>query len=391
MDLAVIVEAFVVVVVGGMGSVAGAFLAALLIAQLHAFGILILPKITLVLMFLVMALVLIVRPHGLLGREAPARAEPSALAAVLRPASPRLRAFAAAALVFAIAAPLVADDYALTVMTDMAVMVLFAASLHFLMGPAGMTSFGHAAYFGIGAYAAALAMKQLAAPIGVTLALAPFAAGIAGIAFGWFCVRLSGVYLAMLTLAFAQIAWSVAFQWVEFTGGDNGILGVWPPEALAGKAAYYHLTLVLCVLGTLALRLMLHGSLGYSLRGVRDSRARAESIGIPAMSTQWLGFAIAASFAGLAGALFAHARGSVFPTYMAISRSVDALVMVLLGGVHSLSGPIVGALAYVVAQEQLVRLSDAWRAVLGLSIIALVMAFPRGLAGIEWRGRKGAS
>jgi branched-chain amino acid transport system permease protein len=382
MDLAVVTEAFVVVVVGGMGSVGGAFLAALLIGQLHAFGILIFPKITLVLVFLVMAVVLMVRPHGLLGRaQAEARTPGDAGEPVLRRAPRSLRIAGTLALLAAIALPPFLGDHGRVVMIDMAILVLFAASLHFMMGPGGMASFGHAAPFGIGAYGAALALKLFGAPMEVGLAAAPFAAGLAGVAFGWFCVRLSGVYLAMLTLAFAQIAWSVAFQWVELTGGDNGLLGVWPSAWARDRLAYLYLTLALCLGGTFLLRRTIFSPFGHALRAGRDSALRAEAIGIPVGRVRWAAFVLAAVMAGMAGGLFAYAKGSVFPTYLSISKSVDALVMVLLGGVRTVSGPIVGAVAFVGLEEHLTRATDYWRLVLGLSIVAIVLAFPAGIAG----------
>ncbi len=387
MDLAVIVDAFVVVVVGGLGSLGGAFLAALLIGELHAFGILVLPKITLVLVFLVMAAVLVIRPHGLLG-DAAAEAAP-ALAApgpVVRPAPRPLRWLGAAALALALALPPFLGDYALSVLTDLAVAMLFAASLHFIMGPGGMASFGHAAYFGIGAYAAALLAHHLAAPMAAGIALAPVAAGLAGLGFGFFCVRLSGVYSAMLTLAFAQIAWAVAFQWVEVTGGDNGILGVWPAAWARDRLLYYYLTFLLCLGATLLLRRAIHAPFGYALRAGRDSALRAAAIGIPGFVVRWLAFAFAAAMAGIAGALFAYGKGSVFPTLLAIPRSVDALLMVLLGGVQTVSGPILGALAYAGLSEQLVRATEHWRLLLGVVIVALVLFFPEGLAGAARRG-----
>lgn len=394
MDLSIIADVFVVVVVGGMGSVPGAYLAALLIAELQAFGILIFPKITLVLMFLVMAVVLVIRPYGLLGRPpGQARGAGPAAEPVIRPASRELIWVGAAVLGALLILPPFAGDYGVAVLTEILMFVLFAASLHFLMGPGGMTSFGHAAYFGIGAYAAALAVKHLAAPMEPALIAAPLAAGLAGVVFGWFCVRLSGVYLAMLTLAFAQIGWSISFQWVELTGGDNGILGVWPPEWAAGKLAYYYLTLALCLAGTLALRRIIYAPFGYALRAGRDSPLRAEAIGIDLLRTQWAAFALAALFAGLAGGLFAFFKGSVFPTYLAIPKSVDALLMVLLGGVQTISGPILGATVFEGLSEQLVRWTNYWRAAMGLIIIGLVLAFPQGLAGFvaeRWERRTGA-
>ncbi len=398
MDLAIITEAFVVVVVGGLGSLGGAALAALLIGELHAFGILILPKITLVLVFLVMAVVLVVRPHGLLGRDTNSPGTPHAAGAPpeppIGPAPPALKRLALAALLAAILLPPFAGDHALSILTDLAIFVLFAASLHFIMGPGGMASFGHAAYFGAGAYGAALAAKWFAVPMLASLAVAPFAAGLVGLVFGFFCVRLAGVYSAMLTLAFAQIAWSVAFQWVEVTGGDNGILGIWPDAWAVPKLNYYYLSLTLCAGATLLLRRIVHAPFGHALRAQRDSPLRAEAIGIDGFRTRWMAFAIAAGMAGIAGGLFAYSRGSVFPTFMAIPRSVDALLMVLLGGVQTLSGPIVGALAYIGLQTGLTSLSDYWRLILGCIIVALVLFFPQGLAGAArswWEARDAAA
>lgn len=382
MDLNIIAEAFVVVVVGGMGSVPGAFLAAVLIGELHAFGIVLFPKITLVLIFLVMAVVLIVRPYGLLGRPpSSGHAGTHAVEPVIRP-TPRVLTWIGLAVGALLALlPVLAGAYELGVIAEIAMFVLFAASLHFMMGPGGMASFGHAAYFGLGAYGAALAAKYLGAPMLGGLALAPLAAGVAGAVFGWFCVRLSGVYLAMLTLAFAQITWSVVFQWDSVTGGDNGLLGVWPSDWARDPAVYYYLAVIVCVGGTLLLRRMIYAPFGYALRAGRDSSLRAEAIGIDVARTQWAAFAVAALFAGLAGGLFAYFKGSVFPTYISIPKSVDALLMVLLGGVQTVSGPIVGAVVFAGLEEQLLRWTEYWRSVLGAIIVVLVLAFPQGIAG----------
>lgn len=382
MDLSTIAEVFVVVVVGGLGSVGGAYLAAALIGILHAFGILIFPKITLVLVFLVMAVVLIVKPYGLMGRKPADQAhKPTTAEPLLTPASGAAKLAGLAALLFLIAVPIVATDAWLLALTELVIFALFAASLHFMMGPGGLASFGHAAYFGLGAYGAALAVKWLGAPMEPALLMAPFLAGIAGVVFGWFCVRLSGVYLAMLTLAFAQIAWATAFQWVELTGGDNGILGVWPSAWAVPKAAFFYLTLAICAASVVLLRWIIFAPLGYALRAGRDNPLRAEAVGIDVMRVQWAAFAIAAFAAGIAGALFAFSKGSVFPTYLAIPRSVDALLMVLLGGVQTIAGPVVGAFAYIGLSEQLVKLTPYWRFALGLAIVLLVILFPRGLVG----------
>jgi branched-chain amino acid transport system permease protein len=391
MDLRIIVEVFVVVVIGGLGSVLGAFLAAVLVSELNAFGILIFPKISLILIFLVMACVLVVRPFGLIGRpDAPQRTAPGLLIRPWRPLADRERLAVAALVLAAVPLPLAAGNYALSVAAEILIFVVFAASLQFLMAVGGLASFGHAAYFGLGAYGAALIAKTLGWPMPVALALGPLLGLSGALVFGWFCVRLSGVYFAMLTLAFAQIAWSIAFQWVEVTGGDNGILGVWPAPMLATPARFYWLALALAVASVAALRMLAFSPFGYALRATRDSSLRAEAIGIDRGRVQWAAFAVAGTFAALAGALFAFLKGSVFPETLAIPLSVDGLVMVLLGGVETVSGAVVGAIVYKALAIWLMSQTDLSKLVLGLVIVVLVVAFPKGLVGAfeELRARR---
>jgi branched-chain amino acid transport system permease protein len=380
-DLSVISDAFVVVVVGGLGSIPGAFLAALLIAQAKAFCIgLGFSKATLVVEFIVMAAVLVIRPWGLLGRV-PANARgPGAVQQPLHPPSPRLLRILAVLIVGLVLLPLASDGYALVLLTDVLIFALFAASLHFILGPAGLYSFGHAAYFGLGAYAAGILQQKF--PMELALALAPLAAGLGALVFGWFCVRLSGVYSAMLTLAFAQIAWSAAFQWDALTGGSNGIVGVWPAPWLASKTAYYFLTLLLCALGIFFLWKAIYSPFGYALRAGRDSPLRAEAVGIDVRSMQWVAFTLAGLAAGIAGALYAFSKGSISPDAMGIQRSVDALVMVMLGGIHTLTGPIWGAALFTWLQDAAARNVDYWRAATGIVMLALVLVLPNGVGSL---------
>lgn len=378
-DLALVSDAFVVVVVGGMGSIPGAFLAALLIGEIKAFCIgLGYSEITLAAEFIVMAVVLILRPWGLLGRPlAEARAATGAHGAFAF-ASPKamLGLLAALALV-----PLVSDAYTQVLLTDVFVFALFAVSLHFLLGPAGMVSFGHAAYFGLGAYAAALLLLRYHAPMELALLAAPLAAMAGAVLFGWFCVRLSGIYLAMLTLALAQIVWSVAFQWDTVTGGSNGLVGIWPAPWLASRSAYYLVTLALCAGSIACLWRIVAAPFGRALRASRDSPLRAEAIGIDVRAQQWAAFTVAGTFAGLAGALFAFSKGSISPETLSVPRSVDALVMVLLGGVQTLTGPVWGAALFTWLEDAVSREIAYWRAAIGVVILLLVLAFPEGIAG----------
>ncbi len=406
LDLAVISDAFVVVVVGGLGSIGGAFLAALLIAEIKAFCIGIgdvtwlgqvfsFSKLTLVVEFIVMAVVLVIRPWGLLGRQqAAARAAGPVEAPLALPSQAALRALLALTAVLALV-PAFFSGYTLVLLIDIMVFALFAVSLFFIMGPGGMHSFGHAAYFGLGAYGAGLLVKGGAAMEAGLLA-GPVLAGIGALVFGWFCVRLSGVYLAMLTLAFAQIAWSIVFQWDAFTGGSNGLIGVWPAAWLASKTAYYYLTLAGCGIGIFALWRILYSPFGYSLRAGRDSPLRADAIGIDVRARQWAAFVIAGLAAGAAGSLYIFSKGSISPESLSVPRSVDGLVMVLLGGIQNLTGPVWGAAIFTWLQDAVAREMDYWRAVLGAIILALVLVFPQGIAGFigeriaAWRAKAAA-
>ncbi len=394
LDLETIGNAFVVVVVGGMGSIPGAFVAALLIAEIKAlcigighvslFGIDVsLSRFTLVAEFVVMAVVLVVRPYGLLGRAGEAIRAPAPADAPLKPAGKRLKWLAACILAALVLAPLAAGAFAYmpVLLVEILIAVLFAASLHFIMGPGGMHSFGHAAYFGLGAYGAALFLKVLDLPMEAALVLGPLLAVLGALVFGWFCVRLSGVYLAMLTLAFAQIVWSVVYQWDDVTGGSNGILGLWPSNWLSSPVAYYYLTLAFAVLGVWLLRRMLFSPLGYAMRAARDSALRAEAIGIDTKRVQWAAFVIASLFCGLAGSLYAFSKGTISPEVISVSRSVDGLVMVLLGGIQTLAGPIAGAAIFTWLQDAVARQTDYWQALLGVAILVLVIAFPQGVVG----------
>ncbi len=393
LDLAVIGDAFVVVVVGGMGSISGAFLAALIIAQLKALcialgvveiaGLVIaFPKLTLVIEFLFMAVVLVFRPWGLLGKPlAMPRMVAGAEAPLLR-AGKSVRWLAVAMAVALLALPALGEalPYATVIVQDMLIAVVFAVSLHFMMGLGGMVSFGHAAYFGLGAYAVALAFKSLGWGMAASLAVAPVLAGFAALVFGWFCVRLAGVYLAMLTLAFAQIVWSVVYQWDAVTGGSNGMIGVWPSSGLSGNAWYYFVAVV--AMGVVMLvRRVAFSPYGMMLRAVRDSAQRADALGVDVKRVQLVGFCLAGMLAGVAGGLFVFSKGGVSPETLMVGTSVDALVMVLLGGIQQLAGPVVGAVAFTAMRDYFVGVTEYWGALFGAVILFIVIMFPQGIAG----------
>ena len=382
MDFNIIGAVFVVVVIGGMGSLPGAFIASVLISVLNAFGVAFLPQSTLVLMFVVMAAVLIVRPYGLLGREEVAgeHGQVGAPETPIRPYGPAGIALTAALLILLAALPGVAEPFVLTLVIDIVVFALFAASLHFILGTGGMVSFGHAAFFGGGAYAAALLVFHTDTPMELAFLFAPLAAGLLALGIGWFCIRLSGVYFAMLTLAFSQLVWSLAFQWRSLTRGDDGLINIWPADWLNGPLPYYYFTLAFGVGGILTLRHIIHSPFGYALRAGRDSPRQAEAMGINVRRVQLVAFAMAGMMAGLAGGLFVFSKGSVFPTELEIAKSFDALIVVFLGGVKTLAGGVVGASFLTSVEHWLTRL-EYWRLLLGLVIIAVVILMPEGIVG----------
>jgi branched-chain amino acid transport system permease protein len=383
MDISILSETFVVTVIGGMGSIPGAFLASLMIGQLQAFGILVFPKITLILVFLLMAVVLVLRPQGLLGRpEAPQlRAPPPEGFMLLSPPGPLELRLAAVLLAILVLLPVAADAYTLKIAIEVLVFGLAAFSLSLLIGNGGIVSFGHAAYFGIGAYGAGLLVVKLGLSMVPALIVAPLIAGAFAALYGAFIVRLSGIYLAMLTLAFAQITYAVAFQWVELTGGDNGVVGVWPSPWASGRIVYYYLTLALTVLAIAALYRVVQSPFGYALRAARDSATRAEAIGLDVRALRWAAFTLAGAAAGLAGALYAFSKGSIDPTLLSIPQSVDFLAMILTGGIQSITGALSGAAVFHVIKDQVMPLTQYWRALMGIAIIAIVLLFPHGISG----------
>lgn len=393
LDLSVIGDAFVVVVVGGMGSIPGAYLAAFIIAEVKALCIALgvvsfgsftiaFPKLTMVVEFVFMALVLVFKPWGLLGKPLAFIRVGGSPELPLRPAIVWFKILGALMLALLFALPIAFGNfpYVAVLVLDIIIAVLFAVSLHFMMGPGGMPSFGHAAYFGLGAYAAALLVQSAGWSMTPAMIAAPFVAGLGAVVFGWFCVRLSGVYLAMLTLAFAQIVWSVVYQWDTFTGGSNGIIGIWPPDWLSG-VGYYYLALALVAVALFAVRRIVFAPFGYALRACRDSALRANAIGIDSKRVQWVAFIIAGSFAGLAGALFVFSKGSTSPDVISVGKSVDGLVMVLLGGIQTLTGPVIGAAAFTVLQDYFTGITQYWHALFGGVVLLLVLAFPQGIAG----------
>jgi branched-chain amino acid transport system permease protein len=282
------------------------------------------------------------------------------------------------------------------VANDVAIWALFATSLNILVGYTGLVSFGHAAYFGIGAYTTGLLLKKLGVPFLLAWPAAGILAGAFALVFGFFCVRLTRIYFAMLTLAFAQIVWAICFKWNEVTGGEQGMPDIPYPDfdALERVAAvvpivggyrpseyFYFLTLVLVAGCLWLLRRVMRSPFGRMLETIRENAERAEFIGIDVRRYELVAFVLAGAFAGLAGGLFGIFNRGVFPDFAYWTKSSEVLIMTLLGGMGTFWGPAIGALVLLVLNQQIVSYTEYWPLVLGTILVLLLFVFPGGIAG----------
>jgi branched-chain amino acid transport system permease protein len=386
LDTQVVVSAFVVVVIGGMGSLGGAFLASAVVGLVSAFGIVIWPQGTLAMLFLIMTAVLAARPRGLFGRAGAAEPHrPLVLPSPPAAGYPRRACrIAAAGVVVAAASAFILSPFALDLASQALIAALFAASLHLLVGWAGLISFGHAAFFGLGGYGAALALRG-GAGLPLALAAGVLAAALGAAAFGGLARRMCGVYLAMLTLAFSQLLHAAAFQWVGLTGGDNGILGLWPEPPFDTPEGFFLLVLGLSVAVFVLLARLYRAPFGFVLRAAQDALARARADALPVDGTRVAANAVAGGIAGLAGGLMVALKGSAFPTLFDVPQSIDGLVMVLLGGIAHPLGPILGAAVYTLGVDLITTMTPHWQMIVGGGILLLAQAAPGGLLG----GRRG--
>ncbi len=385
MDINMVVETFVVVVTGGLGSLAGAFLAALLIGLVHAVGSSLFPHATLVLVFATMGVVLTLRPQGLLGKALAPLPHEQGVPFVLWPRS-GLR-FLSLSLAFGICMLVLGmwDPYWQSLVSDALILLLLGVSLQAMMALGGLVSFGHAAFFGVGAYAAAWMHLHWGSTLPLVL-LGGAAAGAAlAAAVGGVLVRSSGVYLAMLSLALAQVVWAGLSQWDAVSGGDNGLIGL-QLVAPGGSLGFSLLLVALALTAVALLRRLVRSPLGAALQAGRDAAQRAQASGLPLLSLKYRIFVASATLAGLAGALFAAHKGSVFPAVASVSTSVDVLLVVLLGGLHQLWGSVAGALVLTLASSELGRGFDYWRGALGLLVMLIMVRAPSGLLGMRRRG-----
>jgi branched-chain amino acid transport system permease protein len=273
------------------------------------------------------------------------------------------------------------------VIVQMMVFALYATSFNLLLGYGGMLAFGHAAFYGIGAYT--LGILEVKAGLGVlpsTIA-APFVAALFGALIGYFCIRLSGIYFGMLTFAFQMLIYAVALKSYDFAGGDDGLHGLVIQGPLGTAIGIYYVTLAVVTAALALLWRIVNSPFGMALRAQRNNERKSLAIGINVTFHKWLTFVIAAGFAGLAGGLSGLANQSVFPDWLDWRASAVPIVMTILGGLNSFVGPAIGAVIYVLLQTLMTGYTEFWALFMGALMIAIVMIMPTGVAGLLQRWR----
>ena len=278
--------------------------------------------------------------------------------------------------------------------TRVLVLGLAAMSVNFLLGFTGVLSFGHAAYFGLGAYGAGLSLKFLASSTPLSLASGTLLGGIIGALLGAIIVRRRGVYFAMVTIAFGQVFYYIAFQWSSLTGGDDGLrgftrqplhLGLTDIDILSNANAFYYFVLFCFALAAAVMGYILRSPFGRTMIAIRENERRARFLGIPVERHIWIAFTMSCFFMGFAGALYALVNNFADPRGLHYSQSGDFVMMAVMGGMRSFWGPLLGAAVFVVIQDYISSVTVNWMSFVGMLFVAVVLLFPRGILGFARR------
>jgi branched-chain amino acid transport system permease protein len=284
--------------------------------------------------------------------------------------------------------PLLLPQYSLTILIEALIFGLFAMSLDLMVGYCRLYSFGHAAAYGLGAYSAALILTHLQVPLPIGIALAVLITVLAAVPIAWICTRSTGVSFAMLTLAFAQLGYAMLFRFRDITGGSDGITGIPRPSGpfgmtwFQGKIGYYYLVLG-CLFGSYLLcRAIVRSPFGAVLAGIRENEAKTVALGYDTRAYKIATVVLAYGFGGLAGALYAAFAGFASPELFFWLVSGRVLIMVVVGGVGTLIGPILGGVLFVFLEHQLSQITDLWPLIFGSIFIAFVMLAPEGVWGL---------
>jgi branched-chain amino acid transport system permease protein len=280
--------------------------------------------------------------------------------------------------------------------TRVLVLGLGAMSLNFLLGFTGVLSFGHAAYFGLGAYGAGLTLKYLALSTPLAMIAGILLGGICGSLLGLLIVRRRGVYFAMVTIAFGQVFYYIAFQWSSLTGGDDGLrgfsrqpldFGLFKIDIVSNEKAFYFFVLFCFAIAVGIMGFILRSPFGRTMIAIRENERRSRFLGIPVERHIWIAFSLSCFFMASAGALYALVNNFADPRGLHYTQSGDFVIMAVMGGMRSFWGPLLGAAVFVTLQDYLSSVTVNWMSFLGLLFVLVVLFFPRGLLGFLQRSK----
>jgi branched-chain amino acid transport system permease protein len=392
MDAEILIPAFIVIVIGGMGSLRGAFVGSLLIGAADTFGKAYLPSMALFLIYLVMAAILLVRPQGLFGI---AHSHASSAPTFTLSANPSRHARVVGGIVLAamLVFPFLVPSYPRELVAEIYIFAIFAMSLDLILGFTGLMSLGHAAFFGLGAYGVAILGAHYGVNAWIGVGVGVLLAGMGAALIGFFCVRTSGVTFLMLTLAFAQLVFSMALKWRDLTGGTDGLAVFEKPSFfgldLSNSLNVYFMALLFFLLCYWGLRRLVNSSLGHVFIGIRENELRMMAIGYPTRAYKLLSFVIAGSLAGFAGGMYIIFNSFISPDQIYWTASGDILIMVMLGGAGTLIGPVIGTGLFLLMKNVVSSYSQHWLLIIGIVFICCVMFFPSGIWGtlrqVRWR------
>lgn len=385
LDAEIMIPAFIVIVIGGMGSLRGAFLGSMLIGEADTFGKAYFSGVALFLIYLVMAIVLLVRPQGLFGIKYTGLSAAPAVSTVSAPATRQTTIVGILAIAAMLAFPFLVPNYPRALVAEIYIFAIFAMSLDLLLGFTGLMSLGHAAFFGLGAYAVAILSNSFDVSAWLGVAAGVVTAGLGALAIGFFCVRTSGIPFLMLTLAFSQLVFSVALKWRDLTGGSDGMAIADKPKFfgldLSNTLPMYFMALMFFLLSYWTLRRLINAPLGHVFVGIRENEPRMAAIGYPTRAYKLLSFTIAGAFAGLAGGLYAIFNSFISPDAVYWTASGDILIMTMLGGAGTLIGPAIGTGVFLLMKNVVSSYSEHWLLIIGGVFIACVLFFPGGIWG----------
>jgi branched-chain amino acid transport system permease protein len=338
----------------------------------------------------------LIRPQGLFGIKYSDVTVAPAVSTTSRPLTRQTRIAEIAVLIALVLLPFVMTDYPRSLVAEIFIFAIFAMSLDLIFGFTGLMSLGHAAFFGLGAYAVAILGTQFGLNAWLGVAAGVALAGCGAALIGFFCVRTSGIPFLMLTLALSQLVYSVALKWRDVTGGSDGLAIADKPSFLgfdlSNSLTMYFMALVFFAAVYWALRRLLNAPLGHVFIGIRENEQRMSAIGYPTSAYKLLSFTIAGAIAGLAGGLYAIFNGFISSDAVYWTASGDILIMTMLGGAGTLIGPAIGATIFLLMKNVVSSFSEHWLAVIGVTFICCVMFFPgglwRALQEVSWRPRK---